>query len=95
MSCQSRALGEEEEVERAPEPPKGSELPRRTAPWDSTAGSLHWAQPPASEKAEGSKWRVPGVSRAEAWILGDLSLSVPPSACPRLPGIHSLLKAKV
>lgn len=98
LSCQSRALGEEEEED--PEPPKGSEPPRRTAPRHSTAGSLRRAQPPASEKAEGSEWRVPGVSRAEAWALGDLSGSVPPSApplsaCLRLPGIHSLLKAKV
>ena len=95
MSCQSRALGEEEEEEGALNPPKDSKPPRRTAPRHSTAGSLRRAQPPASEKAEGSKWRVPGVSRAEAWVLGDLSLSVPHSACPSLPGIHSLLKAEV
>lgn len=95
LSCQSRALGEHEEEEEDPEPPKGSEPPRRTAPRHSTAGRLRRAQLPASEKAEGSQWRVRGVSRAEAWALGDLRRSVPPSApphsaCLRLPDIHSL-----
>lgn len=101
LSCQSRAPGGGGGRNSNPHMhPKGSELPRRTAPAaPQQAVPSHRAQQHASEKAGGSKWTAPGDSPADADVLGDLRLPAPRlaphSACPQLPDTHSLLKTKV